>query len=706
MGRINVLNKETSELIAAGEVIERPSSVIKELIENSIDSGADNITVEIKSGGISYIRVTDNGCGMSYEDVPTAFLRHATSKISSKEDLGSICTLGFRGEALASICAVAKVEVLTKTPDNVYGTHYIIEGSEEKLYETTGCPDGTTIIIRDIFFNVPARLKFLKKDTAEGNAIADITSKIAVSHPEISFKFIRNNKQDFITPGDGELYSSIYSIMGREFAESLIPVKYKLNGVKISGFTVKPILGRPKRNFQYFFVNGRYVKTYTCTLALEEAYRNSIMEGKFPACVLLIEISPGMLDVNVHPAKIEVRFTDDRVVHDGIFFSVKNAILSDSAPMEMQIKPSVPDYTRPLPESYNRGIQMEFAKDNNYLTEIRPWDEERRKKSSEKANADANVSVNEIPTVGYEAPVCGNAAVQQGKYRYVSSYEEYLQQSRMREKENAAMAAIRDENKEEKKAVTVNMEYSGMESDRYQTEVPYVREEEDGNDNLAGIHETSPHSGAYKYIGDQSVQGADDKKEKKEVFFRIIGEAFKDYIIAEVDNEIIFVDKHAAHERIIFEKLKKENSKGFKCQMLLEGVDVMLSSDEFDALIRNRETADKLGFSFREKRGTQVSVDGIPAVLDGCDPADLIIELAHNFSVNRNNPMPVILDDMYHTFACKAAIKANDVNTPQELSSIVKTLLEDDSIRYCPHGRPVMFKLTKYELEKQFRRIV
>ena len=326
MGRINLLQKETSELIAAGEVIERPSSVIKELIENSIDSGADNITVEIKNGGISYIRITDNGCGMEQEDVPMAFLRHATSKISSKEDLNSINTLGFRGEALASICAVARVEVLTKVAGSMYGTHYIIEGSEEKLNEQTGCPDGTTIIIRDIFFNVPARLKFLKKDVAEGNAISDITSKIAVSHPEIAFKFIRNNNQDFITPGDGDLYSSIYSVMGKDFAESLIPVKYKLNGVKIKGFTVKPLKGRPKRNFQYFFVNGRYVKSYTCSYALEEAYQNCIMEGKFTACVLLMEVSPVMLDVNVHPAKIEVRFNDDRLIHDSIYFSVKTAI--------------------------------------------------------------------------------------------------------------------------------------------------------------------------------------------------------------------------------------------------------------------------------------------------------------------------------------------------------------------------------------------
>ncbi|MDE5859935.1 MAG: DNA mismatch repair endonuclease MutL, partial [Oscillospiraceae bacterium] len=347
MPRVQVLSKETAELIAAGEVIERPSSIVKELVENSIDSGASSITVEIKQGGISYLRVTDNGCGIEYEDVHTAFLRHATSKIHDKDDLNSIMTLGFRGEALASICAIAKVDVLTKTADDEYGTHYAIEGSEEKEYERTGCPDGTTIIIRDIFYNVPARLKFLKKDVAEGNAISSIVDKIALSHPEIAFKFIRDNKQEFITSGDGELYSSMYAIMGRQFAASMLPVDYELNGIKIDGFTVKPIFGRPNRTMQHFFINGRYVKSLTCTRSLEHAYMNSIMEGKFPSCVLRLTIPPSVLDVNVHPAKIEVRFTDDRIIADSIYFAVKNAVLLDSAPAEISIKQPVPDYTKP-----------------------------------------------------------------------------------------------------------------------------------------------------------------------------------------------------------------------------------------------------------------------------------------------------------------------------------------------------------------------
>ncbi|MCM1578570.1 MAG: DNA mismatch repair endonuclease MutL, partial [Ruminococcus sp.] len=364
MPKVHVLDKELSELIAAGEVIERPSSIIKELLENSIDSGATVITAEIKQGGIAYIRVTDNGCGISYSDVPTAFLRHATSKLSAREDLNSIHTLGFRGEALASISAVAKCEIMTKPAEEEYGTRYKIEGTEEKLYEKTGCPDGTTIVIRDIFYNVPARLKFLKKDKYEGNAIASIIGKIAVSHPEISFTFIRDNRREVFTPGDGSLYSSVYSVFGREFAAAQLPVDYSLGGIKVSGFAVKPLFGRRNRAMQHFFVNGRYVKSFTCMGALEEAYRNNIMEGKFPACVLFMDIPPVLVDVNVHPAKIEVRFSDDKAVYDALYFAVKNAILCDDGAARMNLgerKRTEADYA--ISEFQNPQIaeQTQFA---------------------------------------------------------------------------------------------------------------------------------------------------------------------------------------------------------------------------------------------------------------------------------------------------------------------------------------------------------
>lgn len=655
LAKVQVLSKETSELIAAGEVIERPSSIVKELIENSIDSGASSITIEIKHGGISYLRVTDNGCGIEHEDVPVAFLRHATSKIHDKSDLDGIMTLGFRGEALASICAVAKVDVLTKTAEDEYGTHYSIEGSEEKEYDRTGCPDGTTIIIRDIFYNVPARLKFLKKDVAEGNAIASIVDKIAISHPEIAFRFIRDNKQEFITPGDGELYSSVYAVMGKQFAASMISVDYELNGIKIDGFTVKPLFGRPNRSMQHFFINGRYVKSLTCTRSLEHAYQNSIMEGKFPSCVLRLTIPPSIIDVNVHPAKIEVRFTDEKIIADSIFFAVKNAILLDSKPVEINIKKSAIDYTKPLPEQPPEYAQMKMQSAVS-VQEIRP-------SFREETSAQFVVPQQHIPV----APM--------------PEKKEYVPTS----KPDIKIASPIDDI----------------------VHIPYEMPKENVSDETP-IEQLKPADEVrFKYISETSFE---KKKEAppeppKEIYFRVIGEAFKNYIIAEIDSDIVFVDKHAAHERILFEKLKSGRQK-LICQLLLQPVEVLLDFEEFNALIQNHELVSEMGFEFEISGASKVSVNGIPSILDGCDPSDLIIELARNLSDNKANPMPEILDDMYHTFACKAAIKANDITSISELSVIVKTILTDERIRYCPHGRPVMFKLSKREIEKQFKRVL
>jgi len=651
MARVQVLSKETAELIAAGEVIERPSSIVKELVENSIDSGASSITVEIKQGGISYLRVTDNGCGIDFEDVPTAFLRHATSKLQSKEDLDRIMTLGFRGEALASICAVARVDVLTKTAEAEYGARYSIEGGEERAYERAGCPDGTTVIIRDVFFNVPARLKFLKKDVTEGNAIASIVDKIALSHPEIAFKFIRDNKQEFITPGDGDLYSSVYAVMGKQFAASMIPVQYELNGIKIDGFTVKPLFGRPNRTMQHFFINGRYVKSPVCTHSLEHAYQNSIMEGKFPSCVLRLTVTPSLVDVNVHPAKIEVRFTDERVIADSIYFSVKNAILLDTAPAEITIKKPVTDYTKPLPEEQPTYTQTSLQS-GTVFREAKPSFREETPVQS--VVPQAHIPAEARFGAEYSAPKHGDDPL----------------------------------------AVPYNTE-----SEATPEEVP-----------IELLAPVSAENMQFKYISEASFEKKKEVPEvpaepQREIYFRVIGEAFKNYIIAEVEGDLIFIDKHAAHERMLFEKLRSGRQK-LVCQMLLQPAEVLLSSDEFSALIQNGELVRELGFDFEISPPSSVSVKGIPTILDGCDPADLIIELSKNLSENKADPMPEILDNMYHTFACKAAIKANDNNTLSELAVIVRTILTDERIRYCPHGRPVMFKLTKRELEKQFKRIV
>ena len=371
MAVINVLSKEISELIAAGEVIERPASVIKELVENSIDAGARHITVEIKNGGTIFMRITDDGCGISCEDVATAFLRHATSKINVKNDLDNICTLGFRGEALASVAAVAKVELMTKRKEDEYGTCYHIEGSVEKSCEKSGCPDGTTIIIRDLLYNVPVRRKFMKKDVTEANAVSQIMQKIALSHPEISFKLIRDNRMEFNTGGDGELYSAIYSVFGRDFARDLIEVDYDYEGVKVEGYVIKPLYAKSNRTFQNFFVNKRYVKSKLCSSALENAYENMLMTGKFPACVLMLDVIPSEIDVNIHPAKAEIRFTNEKKITDAIYFAIKNALMNNGLIYEFQMKNRV-DWTSMRVEE----PQEEFVQQEMIFTPVEKIEEE------------------------------------------------------------------------------------------------------------------------------------------------------------------------------------------------------------------------------------------------------------------------------------------------------------------------------------------
>ncbi len=655
MPKIKVLGKELYELIAAGEVVDRPSSIIKELTENSIDSGAHSITAEIKQGGISYMRVTDNGCGIASDDLPAAFIRHATSKISSAEDLNNILTLGFRGEALASVAAVSKVDVLTRPSEEEYGAHYVIEGTEEKLLEKCGCPAGTTIVIRDIFYNVPARLKFLKKDVTEGNDIARVMEKIALSRPDISVRFIRDNKQVMFTPGDGKLLSAIYSVLGRQFACSLIPVDYQINGIKVTGFTVKPIFGLKNRRLQIFFVNGRYVQSFVCMRALEEAYTNCIMEGKFPACVLQIEIAPGMVDVNVHPKKTDVRFTDDKLIYDAVYFAVKNAVLSDSEPEEMVIPAPKPNYSL-NPFADNKEYVQTKVTDKGF-THISA--EEYRKSMS------VPLKQKRVSAEDYKSMATGNPPVT------------------------------------EKKAVTSEPPCDNP------NRKPIPEDE-------CHIEDLTPakNIGEFKYIDGEAFQVIDIPEPKppkrtvsEAVSFKYIGEAFGTYIIAETDGGLIIIDKHAAHERINFEDLKSGAVK-LACQMLLSSEELRLSYGEYDAVRDNLKIIKDLGFDIELSEAPFIKIKGIPSILDACDSADITSELAKNLEENKRNPSPQILDDMLHSIACKASVRARDKNAPEELSAIVKRVLEDENIRYCPHGRPVMFKLSSRELEKQFKRIV
>ena len=674
MPPINVLSKEISELIAAGEVIERPSSVIKELVENSIDSGARHITVEIKNGGTTYMRVTDDGCGMSFGDVPKAFLRHATSKIREKEDLDNIITLGFRGEALASVAAVARVEIMTKQREEMYGTLYTIEGSVEKSHEESGCPDGTTVIIRDLFYNVPARRKFMKKDVTEANAVSNILQKITMSHPDIAFRFIRDNRTEFNSSGDGELFSAVYAVYGRDFARDLIPVDYEYEGVKVGGYVIKPLYSKNNRAFQNFFVNGRYVRSRLCSAALENAYTNMIMTGKFPACVLLVDLAPSAMDVNIHPTKAEVRFTNEKSVSDAIYFAVKNAMMKDGLIYEFELKPHA-DWTKAAPE------QEEMKQQEFLFTPVDKIEETEQKMAEEAppvhtAPAAEHTAAEEQP---YTADITPSHAYDRTEpVQYTAPVYE-------KPAETAAPASI--------------------------TAPEPVREPERVHE---PVEPPKPVEG-FSYITQQAFTAApvqqpvEEKAPEESVWtekpkIRVIGEAFGLYVIAELgDDTMIMIDKHAAHERIIFERLKSRNCRQYS-QQLLTGVKVLLTGDEFSALETNQELLADLGFTFDFSEKPCVVATAVPTFIMELDMEDIISEIANNLRLYSHDPQSHMLDDMLHTVACKSAIKGNDKNSLEELQSLAEQVYFDERIRHCPHGRPVMFTMTKSNISHQFKR--
>ena len=674
MPPINVLSKEISELIAAGEVIERPSSVIKELVENSIDSGATHITVEIKNGGTTYMRVTDDGCGMSFDDVPKAFLRHATSKISAKEDLENILTLGFRGEALASVAAVARVEIMTKQKKELYGTLYTIEGSVESSHEQSGCPDGTTIIIRDLFYNVPARRKFMKKDVTEANAVSSILQKITMSHPDIAFRFIRDNRTEFNSSGDGELFSAVYAVYGRDFARDLIPVDYDYEGVHVGGYVIKPLYSKNNRAFQNFFVNGRYVRSRLCSAALENAYTNMIMTGKFPACILLIDLPPSTMDVNIHPTKAEVRFTNEKSVSDAVYFAVKNAMMKDGLIYEFELKPHA-DWTKAAPEQ-EEMIQQEFL-----FTPVDKIEQTEKKLS-------------EAPAPVYQAP---KPVVEE------KPYTADIKPSPAYDRPEPVQAADPVyENPEPVHETTPTAEQ--------------VTERTEAPENVE-VKEPEPPKAVegFSYITQQAFTAAQPAKPavpeapKESVWtekpkIRVIGEAFGLYIVAEVgDDTMIMIDKHAAHERIIFERLKSRNCRQYS-QQLLTGVRVLLTGDEISALEANQELLADLGFAFDFSEKPCVVATAVPTFIMELEMEDIISEIANNLRMYSHDPQSHMLDDMLHTVACKSAIKGNDKNDIAELQSLAEQVYFDERIRHCPHGRPVMFTMTKSNISHQFKR--
>lgn len=656
MSKIKVLPKEIAELIAAGEVVERPSSVIKELMENAIDAGSSSVTVEIKNGGITYIRVTDNGCGISREDIRNAFISHATSKISTRDDLYAIGTLGFRGEALASIAAVSNVEVLTRTTEEETGTRYCISAGEETLVDDAGCPLGTTIVVRDLFFNTPARMKFLKKDVSEANAVAGIVDKIALSNPDVSIRFIREGKSALFTSGSGDLKTAAYEIFGKDFADGLIEADYSFESVKISGLVSKPTKSRPNRNMQFFFVNGRLVKSGTASAALSEAYKNSIMVGKFPYCVLNITTAPGLVDVNVHPAKIEVRFANERTVFSAVYYAAKNALEHrDEAPKVTIPRTAQTELFEPVRP---KTEQMRLPEKQPDFWNRMSSSEYRSAQQSEKPTYQQPAAREDIITVASPDKKPENADSEP------STIQHFLDAQRAKKEETAAIEAdIRPELSE--KAATLSDE--------------------------------KPEETA------RALDTAVDEK-PAELPVTVIGEAFKTYIIVQQGESIFLVDKHAAHERMLFNELVKNDSKR-STQMLLTPITVTLSKEEYSSVLDNLDMLMQAGFAVEDFGYSVVIVRECPMEISADEVADVVAELAGYLVENRQKLISEKKEWLFSLMACKAAIKGGMYTTEYERELFIKRLFASPEIRYCPHGRPVMIEITRRELEKNFGRV-
>lgn len=687
MPKINILPKEVYSLIAAGEVVERPMSVVKEMIENSIDAGAKHITLEIKNGGTTYIRITDDGCGIAAEDVKKVFISHATSKISTGEDLNSITTLGFRGEAMASIAAVSKVELLTRARGEETGTRYEIAGGEEIDFSEAGCPEGTTVVVRDIFFNVPARMKFLKKDVTEGNAVQGVVERIAISHPEISVRFIREGKQVLVTSGNSDLKSAVYSVFGSELSDTLIPVDYEYNSMRVSGYVSRPHQSRKSRAMQFFFINGRLVKSVTAMAALEQAYKNLIMVGRYPACVLNIEMDTKAVDVNVHPAKTEVRFVNERPVFDLIYYGVKTAV---------ETKNSVKEGSMGAGQQFFAQGTVNTQTKKDYF--VKPEKPSQLKFGEAKQNGwrvSSSTQYNAQPHK--RADSYGNPADYKISAKSVFSSEETVEDN-----EHTTVVSIdfSDKKKEQEKQPDTALVNSPEKEPEKQAESEVYK--------ITPVFEKAddePQVETASQDKEKQAQGIVEE-ENASPDFTVVGEAFRTYIIVEMENSLYYIDKHAAHERMNFERFKHQvKSDGVASQMLLAPVAVSLAPDEYEAIISNLDLLLKCGFSAEDFGSKSVIVRETPALLDGCDVKDLIIEIAQKLLEHKTDIEPDKMDWIFHSASCRSAVKGGDYTTPQERELFVKKLLSMPDIMYCPHGRPVMIKISRYELEKQFGRI-
>ena len=630
MPHIRQLDSHVADLIAAGEVVERPASVVKELVENAIDAHCSAVAVELQRGGMGLIRVTDNGCGIAPEELPTAFLRHATSKLRSERDLAAIGTLGFRGEALAAIASVSRIDLLTKTHEGE-GLSLTLEAGRVVDRAPAGCPDGTTIVVRDLFFNTPARLKFLKRDTVEGSQVAAAVQRQALAHPEVAFRLIKDGETVLRTSGNGDLYAAVYQVLGRQLACDMVAVKSQWENMRLAGFVTKPTATRGNRNAQQFFVNGRPVKSPLMTAALEEAYANQLMTGRFPACVLTLELPPQAVDVNVHPAKTEVKFASERAVFDTIRFGVLSALNKAPARPEMQLEKK-PDAPRPVERPDPRPPQDRTAPKASGA--FRTMNTQQFKAFTEALSAPEKKPVAPAVEKALQTPVLRQSA-----------------------------AAYAPAQPAPERMVPTPPARSAAPAEPEQTALP--------------------------------IPEAPD--------YRIVGEVLDTYIIVEQGGAVLFLDKHAAHERILFEKLRAE-PKEIMSQLLLEPVPAELTREEAGVLLDNETLLAQYGYAVEDFGGGCVLVRQIPADLDQSQARDALQELADSLLRGAARDPEALRDTVLHTIACKAAIKAGWHTEPAEREALVRQVMAREDIKYCPHGRPVITTLTKQQLEKQFKR--
>ena len=713
MAEIHVLDKHTAELIAAGEVVERPASVVKELLENSIDAGASQITVSIESGGVRLIEISDNGTGIEAKYIPTAFIRHATSKIRTEDDLTSIHTLGFRGEALASIASVARVEVLTRTEADECASLYRIEGGEEQPIEPGARGVGTTIRVCDLFFNTPARMKFLKKDSSEGTFVADIVGHVALSHPEVSFKFIREGKLQYVTPGDGQLRSAAYAVLGREFSRDLVEVDNREGVYRVWGLITQPRSCRASRSMQYFYINGRYVRNRTMMAGMEMAFKGTTMQGKFPGGILLLEMPADLVDVNVHPAKTEVRFARENDIFDLVYHAVKLALSQPGTGERQFVFDSEKENNVSNKRENSENKEENTVKNNNFTglsaiirgqadPGVLPQQHWEPAKPAAAPQQPAPAAAMQIPTAPSVPRWKGSAQNEDMLDPFVTLHSPKLETTKAPEPFRAAASETQLDVEPEFGETKLHSPRDHMAAWNPAQEAP---KEEPESAPCAETEPDAPEAAEQETVLAEPEQMNFDPTADQPEPLRYVGEVFRTYILAERGDELCLIDKHAAHERQLYEKLAA-NYGNVPSQMLLEPAAIDLAAEEKQALLDNIPLLENAGLEIADFGGNTVVLRAVPADVEPQNAESLLVEIANKLLKGGHDALNEHTEWVLHSISCRAAIKAGDKSSPQELLALAEKILSGEVPPFCPHGRPCVLKLTRKELEKQFGRIV